>query len=240
MGARISCADCCCPRSRNEKQFGAGRDRLDDMSIWVILTNNQISIDVLLSLQITLLLLWIAMCYLHGFALYEVDTTILQPTGWGHSVSNLGWWLMIEVFLSWFLRGNTKFNLAPPNGKMQLSAADARTCLLFGMCFAALTFISNLGHVITLAFELHDAESTFTIHNQAFLIIFLIGMALYATVFKVALVLSMRVYYKHLGFLCKGAAVRLLDMDGKRTSPEMDNSNDEDTPLLKEMRNKGR
>ncbi len=255
MGASISCDDCCCGGTRHEREFVAGRDKLSGKTIWAILTNNQIIIELLLAIQLIYICLWIALSFISGFALYTVDASVLSPTGWGHSISHFGWWLIIEVVLAWFLKGCTKFSLVPPNQKsldrLQMSAARARETLLFDGVFVFLTIWADIAHMILTAWEIGDNESTLALANMVFLCAYFGILIAYSIVIKPYLLWRIRVYYIHLGYICKGSAVEILDISPKKWKAKAvvnsddeavdDNNNsddDESTPMLKAMEGK--
>lgn len=146
MGQNFSFVDCCAAPIRS-------KDKVMDMSVEemeILLTSNQLGILVLVLMQFLLVLFWLGLSFVFGFALYD------GSAGTAHPVSHLGWWLMIElaVLCAGFM--SYRFRMAPSSGmtKLEYSILDARNYLVF---YVGLLIVGGISHIIHITLSIIEA-----------------------------------------------------------------------------------
>ncbi len=141
-------------------------------STYGTLTQNKLQIDAMVMIQSVYFSLWLAMSLIGGFALYTIDATIVTPTGWAHAVSHIGWWAIIEYWLSCIGHRATGYLLSYPKSerKLELSGVSTVNYDTFYLGFIAIAVVADVVHIVLTFFEMRDMESTFSITNWGFLI----------------------------------------------------------------------
>ena len=94
-----------------------------------MITSNSLGILVFVIAQFILLLLWMALSFAPGFALYD------GTPGHAHSVSHIGWWLMMEALVVFSGAFTYKYRITSSNlssnAKFEYSVAAMRNYLVY-------------------------------------------------------------------------------------------------------------
>lgn len=167
--------------------------------VYQSITASKLGIDLLVIIESTLGLLWIAMVFVTGFALYTIDPAVTVSSGWAHSVSHLGWWFMIEFVVILIGQRSTSFTLQlPDSNRLQLSLVRAESWLIFHGAALVLAMVSDAVHIVFTGLEIRDHESTFYYDSYGWLIGFLCALILQLVFVKLPLLWCIVQYYKRL------------------------------------------
>lgn len=185
---RINFLTCCC--TARQKPTPKTRDEA-----YTVLKNYQTGIYTLLIIQLLVVILWITMSYVNGFALYVVDPTVLISSGWAHSVSHLGLWFILELVAIWLGSQVIWFAMEM---KPEKSIESALRFLVVYLVAHVVSMVGDIIHIVLTGLEIGDQESTFYVQNWGFLIAFLVVHIIYFLLIKVWLIYRAVVYYKAL------------------------------------------
>lgn len=186
---RLNLFTCCFRAKRVE---AAEKNEKDGYSI---LKNYQTGIYTVLVIQVLIAILWIILTFVNGFALYTVDPSVAVSSGWGHSISHMGFWFVLEFLVCWVGAQVTAFSM--DKDKEKSIEASLRFLIIY-FIILAISMLADIAHIILTGFEIGSAESTFYVENFAFLVAFLVGHILYLVVIKVWLFYRTVVYYEAL------------------------------------------
>jgi hypothetical protein len=168
MGSELSCVDCC---------ISAIPDGKIDRQAAVHWTRNvRFSIDTALSIELTILILWLAMSFVNGFSLYTIDPSILVPTGGPNVVSHIGWWAIISFTAAWFGASVTKF---VPWENPSYAVEMARRYVIFYMILLVISTLSDSVHLGLTGLEIGIRESVLAVQNWGFLIALIVVQSVY-------------------------------------------------------------
>jgi len=181
---RLNFLTCCC-QSKHEAK--------DKKGAFEILKNFQTGIYTLLIIQLLVDVLWLALSYVNGFALYTVDPSIVVSSGWAHSVSHLGLWFALEFIAAWLGGQVTGF---PYERTPQKSAEGSLRFIIVYLIALGLSMIADIIHIILTGLEIGDKESTLYVQNFAFLVAFLVVYIVYLVLIKGWLFYRCVVYYR--------------------------------------------
>jgi hypothetical protein len=181
---------------------GSPRDVSD---VYKELHRDQLAIDTLVAIECIILALWMAMVYVTGFALYTVAPSVVVSSGWGHTVSHLGWWNIIEFVVIIFGLRSTKFVLAPSTAaggtegtRLKFALGRAKTWLVAHAVVLVLGAIADIVDIVLTGLEFGDAESTCFFSSWGFLLAFLIILCLQLLFVKLPLLWCVLEYRRHL------------------------------------------
>lgn len=201
-----------------------------EMDVYRTLTADRIAIVTLLTIESALFCLWQAMVYVTGFALYTIAPGVVQPTGWAHTVSHLGWWAIIEfvvITIGW--AGNGYSLQQPRSKKLQLSMERAANWSLAHFIALIIAAGADITDIVLTGLEINDAESTFYVDSFGFLVAFLVVLILQLVFIKGALIWKQYEYRRHLCEVLQGA-ISVFDMPTAPSNASIE------TPLLNTMR----
>jgi len=171
--------------------------------VYTELYRDQFIIDVLVVVECILFALWQAMVYVPGFPIYTVAPSVVVSTGWGHTVSHLGCWAIIEFFVIAIGLRTSKFVLPPPpidadSPRLRFSLGRAKTWCIAHFVALLLGAVADVADIVLTGLELGDAESTCYFDSKGFLIAFLIVLILQLVFVKVPLLYCVFEYRRHL------------------------------------------
>lgn len=137
--------------------------------MYVILTNNQVSIRVVQGIQLGLMALWFALVFVRGFALNE---------GGGNSAVPHIPWMFVEVVTLYVGSRITGFVLTNPShaNRLELMFSDASGRLTGYMIMLGTAIVANIAHVVLSIIEVVHCTSAFCVSGYGFLIAFIIGL----------------------------------------------------------------
>lgn len=204
----------CCLQSQYDKPVKTSEDA------YTALKNFQTGIYTLMMVQVLVDILWIALTYVNGFALYVVDPSVVVSTGWAHSVSHMGLWFILEYLCAWTGGQVTGFSLET---RPEKSFAGALRFLIIYLIVLSVSMLGDIAHIVLTGLEIGDKESTFAVENWTFLVIFLVVYILYLVIIKVWIFYRCVVYYRAIqaysgaslvfGLLPSGSSAPLNDGD---------------------------
>lgn len=198
MGGNFSCLDCCCGAAKSPKAYDpeSGDGGLSARDIYVMLTNNQLSVESIQLFQALFFALWLALSFVPGFALYD------GSPGHAHPVSHFGFWIIIEFAVIFVGRGSTGFKLSSPKdpNKLEYPIGKALTYLKFYIFMLIIGVLSNVAHAALSIVEIANCSSTLCVSHKGFLIATIAGLFALAFVIEIWLLLRVWVYQKNLGY----------------------------------------
>lgn len=167
--------------------------------VYAELYRDEFFIDTWVVFESILFVLWLAMVYVTGFALYTVAPSVMISTGWAHTVSHQGWWCIIEfvvIMIGWRV---SKFVLPPPGpGRLKFSLSRAKQWCVAHLVVLILGGIADIADIVLTGLEFGDAESTCYFSSWGFLLAFLIVLCLQLLVIKLPLAWFTLEYRRHL------------------------------------------
>jgi len=190
-----------------------------------ILKNYQTGIYTLLVIQVLIAILWIILSFVNGFALYTVDPSVIQSSGWGHSISHIGFWFVLEFLVCWVGSQVTAFSMEKNQEK---SVEGSLRFLIIYFIILGISMVADATHIILTGLEIGSAESTFYVENFAFLVAFLVGYILYLVIIKVWLFYRTVVYYQALQDYT--GVKMIFDFVVITKSKDLENGNDSSSP----------
>lgn len=162
MGNKYSCIDCCFGPIRAAERFDpskGNRNRLDPQDVLTMITSNSLGILVLVCAELILFMLWLALSFVPGFALYD------GTPGHAHPISHFGWWIIIEAAVIACGLLTYKYRLSASNlsasAKFEFSITDARNYLVFYMVMLVFGIVSNCVHFALTLVENSFCSSSF-------------------------------------------------------------------------------
>lgn len=200
MDEQVECFDCCWSGTREETYYSGLPGKRDLEAIHTVIKSNSVGINTLLLLQFFVFCLWLGMSLVPGFALYVIDPSIVTPSGWAHSVSHLGWWIIIEAVVVYVGQRTTGFSLSyvPVRDKLQYSLISSHRWIIFHIIVLALAMVSDVTHIVLTGLEIRDAESTFYVQEYGFLIAFFSVLIAQLVLIKSMIMWRISVYYRNL------------------------------------------
>jgi hypothetical protein len=131
-----------------------------------------VGVNIIVSIQVALHLVWIMLDLVPGFALYD------GPVGSVSAYTHTGWWLAIDTVVIVVGAVSVYFglNYVPGDNVVERGLARNENWIVMYMVFLAIGMVSLLVHAILSLFEVSSCNSTLCINSQWVLIAFIVGL----------------------------------------------------------------